>query len=326
MAAAGSSLRVVWWRPRSARRAAIAGVAAIVLGAAVAGALASQSGSLRSAEAASVSIHARDVRGVESVGAGVVLSSSGTVLTANSSVEGADTISVFVPGRSTAVPASVVGIDPSDGVAVIQLQGVSGLPVVQIGDPTRVAVGDHVSAIAPGTGGVVVVQGTVVSLGNAVMRLSPAMSNLEPGEPVVDSGGSVVAVSVAGTILGPAGSAGSALLITNAITVAHDIASGRPNAGVLRGGGSVLGVGVRDSATPPGALVVSVAAASPARAVGIQPGDVIEQIGTVHVLNAVAAPDALRGHKAGDRVRIQWVTSAGREMSATVTIAAGTTR
>lgn len=302
------------------------GVAAIVVGAAVAGALASQSGSLRSAEAASVSIRARDARGVESVGAGVVLTASGTVLTANSSVEGAATISVAVPGRSTAVPASVVGLDPSAGVAVIQLQGVSGLPVVQVGDPTRVAVGDHVSAIAPGSGDAVVLQGSVVSVGNGVMRLSPTLSNLEPGEPVVDSGGAVVAVSVAGTILGPAGSAGSALLITNAISVAHDIASGRPNAGVLRGGGSVLGVGVRDNANPPGALVVSVAAASPAQAVGITMGDVIEQIGAVRILNAASAPDVLRTHKAGDRVRIQWVTSAGRDMSAIVTIAGGTTR
>lgn len=326
MAAAGSSLRVVWRRPPAARGAAIAGVAAIVVGAAVAGALASQSGSLRSAEAASVSIRARDVRGVENAGAGVLLSPSGTVLTANSSVEGADTISVVVPGRPAAVQASVVGLDPAAGVAVIQLQGVSGLPVVQAGDPTHIAVGDHVSAIAPSGGTAVVVQGTVVSLGNGLMRLSPALSNLEPGEPIVDSGGSVVAVSVAGTILGPVGSAGSALLITNAIAVAHDIASGKPNAGVLRGGGSVLGVGVRDSASPPGALVVSVAAASPARAIGIKAGDVIEQIGTVLIQHGVGAPDAVRGYKAGDRVVVRWVTSAGRDMSATVTIAGGTTR
>ena len=60
-------------------------------------------------------------------GTGVVLDPGGVVLTNFHVVQGADRITASVAGRS--FPADLVGYDRVHDVAVIQLRGVSGLPV-----------------------------------------------------------------------------------------------------------------------------------------------------------------------------------------------------
>ena len=233
-------------------------------------------------------------------------------------------------GRSGGVAASIVGLDPADDVAVIQLQGAAPLPAIPIGDASRVAVGEHVSAISVRAGGVVIeVQGSVDGRGPGagVILLSPAMHGLASGASVVDAGGSVVAMSVAAPAnTGSEASDARALLISDALGIVHDMLSGRPNANVLQGRSTVLGVAVVDSAAPAGARVVGVAAASPARAIGLATGDVIEEIGMKRVQRAADVPEALRAHRAFDAVRIHWVNSAGRATTATVRIAGGTAR
>src|SRR6266581_2792478 len=59
-------------------------------------------------------------------GTGMVLTSSGEVLTNNHVIEGATNIEVTIPGRSGHYYAKVVGVDPTDDVALLQLPGDSG--------------------------------------------------------------------------------------------------------------------------------------------------------------------------------------------------------
>lgn len=327
---AATSLPVAWLRRRSMKHVAIAGVIAIVVLAGLAGALAQPHGTLTAAEAATLSIRALDARGVATVGTGLALTASGMVLTTDRVVEEADSIEASVSGRAGEVAASIVGLDPADDVAVIQLQGAAALPTMPLGDASRVAVGEQVSAISARDRGVVVeVQGSVESRasGAGVIVLSPTMRGLAPGAPVVDAGGSVVAMSVAVPAGAESESANAdALLISDALGIAHDMVSGRPNANVLQGSSSVLGVAVDDGAAPTGARVLGVAAASPARAAGIVTGDVIEEIGMMRVRSAADVPEALRRYRPFDAVRVRWVNTSGRETTATVRIAGGTAR
>src|SRR5262249_36648407 len=65
-------------------------------------------------------------------GTGMILTSDGEILTNNHVVEGASQIQVSIPGHGTQT-ATVVGVDPTDDVALLQLNGASGLPTVAIG-------------------------------------------------------------------------------------------------------------------------------------------------------------------------------------------------
>src|SRR5882672_6532699 len=72
-------------------------------------------------------------QGAEAAGTGMVLTSSGEVLTNNHVVEGATSIKVTIVSTGATYTAKVVGTDPTDDVAVIQLQNASGLQTAKIG-------------------------------------------------------------------------------------------------------------------------------------------------------------------------------------------------
>jgi len=66
-------------------------------------------------------------QGGSAAGTGMVLTSSGEILTNNHVVDGATKITVTVVKTGATYSATVVGTDPTDDVAVIQLSGASGL-------------------------------------------------------------------------------------------------------------------------------------------------------------------------------------------------------
>jgi hypothetical protein len=85
-------------------------------------------------------------------GTGMVITSSGEVLTNNHVVDGATKVSVQINGSGPMYTAKVLGTDATDDVALLQIQGVSGLRTVKLGDSTKVGVGDRVVAIGNALG------------------------------------------------------------------------------------------------------------------------------------------------------------------------------
>src|SRR5215468_798952 len=73
-------------------------------------------------------------QGAQAAGTGMILNSDGEVLTNNHVVDGATSISVTVVSTGKTYAATVVGTDPTDDVAVIQLQHASGLQTAKLGD------------------------------------------------------------------------------------------------------------------------------------------------------------------------------------------------
>jgi S1-C subfamily serine protease len=84
----------------------------------------------------------------EAVGTGMILSTSGDILTNYHVINGSTSLSVELADGSTH-PATVVGTAPQDDLAVIKVTGVSAdkLTPVTLGDSSNLEVGDEVIAI-----------------------------------------------------------------------------------------------------------------------------------------------------------------------------------
>ncbi|MFJ6013118.1 S1C family serine protease [Streptomyces sp. NPDC092952] len=104
-----------------------------------------------------VEINAASTAG-ESTGSGVVITSDGEIVTNNHVISGASSIKVQLSTGRT-YTAKVVGTDPAKDLALIKLQGASGLKTATLGDSSAVAVGDQVVAIGSPEG----LTGTVTS-------------------------------------------------------------------------------------------------------------------------------------------------------------------
>jgi S1-C subfamily serine protease len=203
----------------------------------------------------------------QAAGTGIVLTAAGEVLTNNHVIEGATTISVTDVGNHKTYSATVIGYDRSKDVAVLQLHGASGLQAANIGDSSKLAVGQQVVGIgnAGGTGGTPsYAGGTVTALNQSITAsnegdgtseqltgLVQTNASIQPG----DSGGSLVNAS--GQVIGldtaasagfsfqsPNGSSGEgfAIPINSAMSIARQIVAGQSSSTVHIGETAFLGV------------------------------------------------------------------------------------
>jgi S1-C subfamily serine protease len=211
-------------------------------------------------------------------GTGIVLTSNGEVLTNNHVIDGATKISVTDVGNGKTYNASVVGYDASHDVAVIKLQGASGLKTASIGDSSSAAVGESVVAIgnAGGTGG------TPSNAGGAITDLNQSIqagddldgtteqlsglievnADIQPGDSggsLVDMSGKVIGMDTAaseGTSFqsssGSGGTQGYAIPIDEALSIVHQIESGQSTSTTHVGTTAMLGVLLGNSSSSQG--------------------------------------------------------------------------
>ena len=288
-------------------------------------------------------------------GTGMVLTSNGEVLTNNHVVDGATTITVQVPSTGQSYKAKVVGTDPTDDVAVLQLSGASGLKTIPIGDATKVATGDAVVAIgnAGGVGGAPsVVTGTIQAVNQSITASDENGANaeqlsglietnapLQPGDsggPLANSAGEVVGMDTAassGTRFEASSNVGFAIPIGTALSIARQIESGKAGGNIEIGSPGFFGVEVQDASqaggfgggatTAAGALVAGVVSGSPAASAGLTAGDVITAIDGKQVASATGLTSVMHTHHPGDSVKITWTTASGQSHTATATLTTG---
>ncbi len=94
----------------------------------------------------------------KSTGSGVIITSDGEIITNNHVVSGATSITVRTSDGKT-YRARTVGTDSKKDLALIKLEGASGLKAASLGDSDKVQVGDEVVAIGSPEG----LTGTVTS-------------------------------------------------------------------------------------------------------------------------------------------------------------------
>ncbi len=248
--------------------------------------------------------------GSEDQGTGMILSSTGLVLTNNHVIANAvsgGVITVTLSGTTKVLPALLVGHDPSNDMALLRIEGASGLRPITFGRSNGAVVGTAVVAIGNAlglaAGTPTVTSGIVSALGRTVtasdgsgtstetltnmIQTDAAINPGNSGGPLLNARGQVIGMNTA--VAGSASDGSSAQNIGFAIPSAH-LEAIIP--ALLKGSTvhshAYLGVEVESvnaelqneySLTPSsGAFVAQVVPLSPAANAGLQVGDVIVAI------------------------------------------------
>jgi S1-C subfamily serine protease len=219
--------------------------------------------------------------GATAEGTGMVLTSSGLVLTNNHVIDEATQVSATLVESGKTYTARVIGYDSTDDVALLQLVGASGLKTVNVGDSTKVKVAEAVLALgnAGGRGGLPsTAQGTIQGLNKSIQASDEGAGTTEnlhgmietnapieegdSGGPLVNGSGQVVGMDTAANTgegaggqggeggAGTTATQGFAIPINKAVTIADEIADGKASTNVHIGLAGFMGVNVADANDP----------------------------------------------------------------------------
>lgn len=261
--------------------------------------------------------------GASAAGTGIVLTSTGEVLTNNHVIRGATTINVVIPATHKTYPASVVGYDISDDVALIQVTGAPSLATATRGDSSKLKIGQFVRAVGNANGGGKLVQttGTITGLQKSiqvqndegeVQQLSNLIStsaHLVPGDsggPLLDSKGRVIGVDAAGSANTFIQSDGYAIPINKAYGLVKLMRAGTASTLVHIGKTAFLGITV--SLAPEGGISIhDIVPGGAAEAAGLTANDALTTIDGVNVATTADVRTALFPHHPGDTIAIGYV-------------------
>lgn len=251
-------------------------------------------------------------RAKQSFGSGFIIGKEGYVLTNNHVIDEADKVTVRLSDRRE-VEAKVIGTDPRSDIALLKIVA-DNLPVVKIGDPAKLRVGDPVLAIGSpfgfdysATAGIVSAKSRALPNEAYVpfIQTDVAINPGNSGGPLFNTAGEVIGVnsqiySRSGGFMGVS----FAIPIDVAMEV---VAQLREKGKVSRG---YLGVAIQEVtkeladayglARPAGALIASVEADSPADKAGLKSGDVVTQFNNININLAAELPQAIGRAKVGD--------------------------
>ncbi len=299
----------------------------------------------------------------QAAGTGMVLTSSGEVLTNNHVIDGATSISVTDIGNGKTYTANVVGYDRTGDVAVLKLVGASGLQTVTTGTGSA-AIGQAVVGVgnAGGSGGTPSAAGGSVTAtdqsitasdnggGNAenLSGLIEINAGIQPGDsggPLVGTSGQVIGMDTAastGSGYQVAANQAYAIPIATALSVAGQIESGHASSTVHLGATGFLGVevaasggangsggfgsgasGSANGTTTPGAVVDGTVSGSPADQAGLAQGDVITAIDGKSISSSSDVSNQLEADHPGDTVQLQWTDQSGQTHTANVKLVNG---
>jgi S1-C subfamily serine protease len=223
-----------------------------------------------------------DGSGEAAAATGMILSSNGLVLTNNHVINGTTGLEATVIATHRQYTARWVGYDKGSDVAVIQLEGASGLTKVPIGDSSTVKVGDSVVGMgnAGGTGNISAVPGSITALNQTITasddgsgvsaeRLTGMIqtnADIIPGDsggPLASTSGKVIGMDTAASTNGITSNqqgVGFAIPMKKALAIADQIIAGRQGSGVQIGTTGFVGVlvpsgsnGAQSNATSPSA-------------------------------------------------------------------------
>jgi S1-C subfamily serine protease len=215
-------------------------------------------------------------------GTGMVLTAGGLVLTNNHVIDESTSVTAtLVSGTQRRYPVKVIGYDSTDDVALLQLEGASGLKTVTLSDSARAKVGDAVLALgnAGGKGGTPsTAQGTIQALDQSIKASDSSAGTTEDlkgmietdapiqegdsGGPLVNGNGAVVGMDTAANTSSGGGEGGGdgsstgiqgfAIPINTAKQIANEINAGQASAKIHLGLAGYIGVEVVNASDPNG--------------------------------------------------------------------------
>lgn len=269
-------------------------------------------------------------------GSGVILSADGAVLTNNHVVAGSTGPITVTLADGTEHPATVAGTSPSYDLAVLQIQGVSGLTPAVLGSSGDVQVGQQVVAIGSPRGLAGTVTTGIVSAfdrtvtvqgedGSAVvyngLQTDTPINQGNSGGPLVDLQGRVVGINSAIETAGAQSSGsiglGFAIPVDQAKRVAQEILdSGTATKPVLGVQGSATGSATGGTGAGEGAQIAAVEPGSPAASAGLVAGDVVTRVDDARVQDFADLIARVGSQTPGDHVTL--TLADGRTVDATL--------
>ncbi len=293
-------------------------------------------------------------------GSGIILSADGLILTNNHVVAAATkpagppggpggaggpggpggpapkTTVTFSDGRTA--PFTVVGADPTSDIAVIRVQGVSGLTPISMGSSSDLRVGQPVVAIGSPLGlsgtvttGIVSAMNRPVSTTgesgnqNTVLDAIQTDAAINPGNSggaLVNMTGQLVGVNSAIATMGADSSdaqsgsigLGFAIPVDQAKRIADElIATGKASH-------ASLGVQVTNDKGTPGAKVMDVVQGGAAATAGVPKGVVVTKVDDRPISSADALVAAVRSKAPGDKVSLTFQDPGGGSRTVQVTL------
>jgi len=260
---------------------------------------------------------------VPSLGTGFVISDDGYIVTNNHVVADVDEVQVtFSDGRQA--KATIVGQDPKTDIALIRVEGLTGLTALPLGDSDAILPGDWVVAIGNPFGldhtvtvGIVSAKGRDIGQGpyDDYIQTDAAINPGNSGGPLLDIAGNVIGINSA--INPQANTIGFAVPINMAKAILPQL---RENGAVTRGW---LGVAVQPI-TPElagafkldkneGALVAQVSPGGPADQAGIKRGDVIVRFGDEKITKMRELPAIVSSTPVDREVPVEVIREGRRE-------------
>ena len=282
---------------------------------------------LANVQPAVVAIEVRTGGGL-GAGTGVIISADGEVVTNAHVVEGRGQISVTLLNETRPRKATLVGSDANNDLALLKIDGASGLPTASFGDSDAAAVGDPVVAIGNAlalvggptvTTGIISAKGRTLGTLDGLLQTDAAINRGNSGGPLVDSNAQVIGINTA-VLRDPSGSGGAegigfAIAANTIKPIVEELR--KANGGPIRTSGAFLGVGTV-TLTPDiaarlslnvdrGAIVQSVEPGSGADRAGVLANDVIVAFDGAPVASVADVSRIIRSKKPGDRLRIDIV-------------------
>ncbi|KQH80248.1 peptidase S1 [Mycobacterium gordonae] len=279
-------------------------------------------------------------------GSGVILSADGLILTNNHVVAAAakppagspppKTTVTFYDGRTSTF--TVVGADPTSDIAVVKVQGASGLTPIAMGSSAGLKVGQPVVAIGSPLGLAGTVTTGIVSALNRPVSTTGEAGNqntvldavqtdaaINPG----NSGGALVnmnsqlvginsAIATLGADSGDAQSGSIGLGFAIPVDQAKRIADELISTG--KATHASLGVQVTTDKGVPGAKVMEVVGNGAAANAGVPKGVVVTKVDDRPINSADALVAAVRSKAPGDKVALTYQDPAGGNRTVQVTL------
>ena len=250
-----------------------------------------------------------------SLGSGFIISKDGFIFTNNHVVENADKIVVKL-SNGKEYNAKVKGRDRNTDIALLKIEPDNGLPVVKLGDSSRLRVGDWVIAIGNPfglsqtvTAGIVSAKGRVIGAGpyDDFIQTDASINPGNSGGPLFSLSGEVVGINTA--IVAQGQGIGFAI----PIDMAKDILPNLTTTGkVIRGWLGVSVQGITDDIASSlklknaeGVIVSDVFKGDPAEKAGIKTGDVIVEIDGEIVKDSHTLLKIVAGITVGSKVVIR---------------------
>ncbi|MCH5217004.1 MAG: Do family serine endopeptidase [Muribaculaceae bacterium] len=264
------------------------------------------------------------------LGSGVILSEDGYIVTNNHVVEGADKLEVLLNDNST-YDAKIIGTDEATDLALIKIDA-QGLSAITFGDSEAVKVGEWVLAVgnpfgfnSTVTAGIVSAKARSLNKGGSMgiesfIQTDAALNPGNSGGALVNLKGELIGINSA--IYSNTGSyTGYSFAIPTTI-VKKVMADLRQYGTVQR---AVLGCTVMDldaklakekdiTATKTGILVVSVNDRSTAKALGLQPDDVITAINGIEVSTRAQLVEQINKFRPGDEISLTYYRNNKKEV------------